>query len=106
MLSILGCITVDHDLRLVVLAGVICLFASVTAIELFSHARATYGRAQALWIAATGAVAGCGVWTTHFVAMLAYRSSLPITYDSTLTVLSIVAAVSLATGGVWIAVRG
>lgn len=105
MLSILGCITVDHDLGLVVLAGVICMFASATAIELLSHARATAGRGQILWISATGAVAGCGVWTTHFVAMLAYRSSLPITYDVALTVLSIVAAVVLATGGIWVAVR-
>jgi len=105
MLSILGCITVDHDLGLVVLAGVICLFASVTAIELLSHARATQNRAQLLWIAATGAVTGCGVWTTHFVAMLAYRSALPITYDLALTTLSILAAVVLASVGVWIAVK-
>jgi signal transduction histidine kinase len=105
MLLILGCITVDHDLGLVVLAGAICLFASVTAIELLSRARSTRNRSQLLWIAATGAVAGCGVWTTHFVAMLAYRSSLPITYDVALTSLSVLAAVVLASAGVWIAVK-
>jgi signal transduction histidine kinase len=105
MLSILGCITVDHDLRLVVLAGMICLFASVTAIELLSHARVTQNRAQLLWIAGGSVVAGCGVWATHFVAMLAYKSSLPISYDLALTVLSIVAAVVIAFAGVWVAVK-
>ena len=105
MLKILGCVTVDHDLRLVVLAGLVCLFASFTAIELLSRARQTSGRTRALWVIATGVVAGCGVWATHFVAMLAYQSALPISYDLTLTVLSILAAVTLATAGVALGAR-
>src|SRR5262245_10120410 len=97
MLRILGCITVEHDLRLVVIAGVVCTLASFSAMEGLAHARTAQGRARLLWIVVTGAVAGCGVWATHFVAMLAYQSSLHLTYDTTLTVTSIVVAVILAT---------
>src|SRR6185295_8934931 len=81
----------------------VCLLASFTAIELLSRARQASGRTRALWVIATGVVAGCGVWATHFVAMLAYQSALPISYDLTLTVLSILAAVTLATAGVALA---
>jgi signal transduction histidine kinase len=105
MLAILGCITVDHDLRLVALAGLVCLFASFTAIGLLPRAQLVRGRAQTLWILGAGTVTGCGVWATHFVAMLAYQSSLAITYDIALTTLSIVAAIVLATFGIFAAMR-
>jgi len=34
MFRVIDCITQDHDLRLVVLAGVLCLFACSTAMSL------------------------------------------------------------------------
>ena len=44
-------------------------------------------------------VAGCGIWGTHFVAMLAFRAGFPVAYDPTLTILSVVIAVSLCGAG-------
>ena len=82
MLYVLGCITQQHDLRLVVLAGVLCLFACATAMSLMARARAAAAIiAPAMWLAAAGLVAGCGIWGTHFVAMLAYRAGFPVSYD-------------------------
>ena len=104
MLRVLGCITQDHDLRLVLLAGVLCLFACSTAMGLIGRARASDGRARALWIAGAGFVAGCGIWATHFVAMLAYRSPYPFDYDIGLTILSVVIAVALCGAGFALAV--
>jgi len=40
MLRVYDCLTQDHDLRLVVLAAVICFFASFTAISLETRAKA------------------------------------------------------------------
>src|SRR5262245_36223834 len=105
MMEILGCITVEHDLRLVVLAGVLCMFASFTAMEALARARSRKLRARSMWTVVTGTLAGCGVWATHFVAMLAYKSSLPITYDVMLTGASIVIAVGMATVAVAMALR-
>ena len=89
MFHVIDCITQDHDLRLVVLAGVLCLFACSTAMGLVGRARASEGRARALWIAGAGSAAGSGIWATHFVAMLAYRSPYPFDYDIGLTILSV-----------------
>jgi signal transduction histidine kinase len=99
MLHVFGCITEQHDLRLVVLAGVLCLFACITAMSLLARARAAQDKTQVMWLAGAGVVAGCGIWGTHFVAMLAYRSGVAVAYDPTLTILSIVIAATLCSTG-------
>ena len=104
MLRVLGCITQEHDLRLVVLAAVLCLFACSTAMSQIARARASDGRSRALWIAGAGFVAGCGIWATHFVAMLAYRSAFPFDYDIVLTLLSVAIAIALCSAGFALAV--
>lgn len=47
---------------------------------------------------------GCGVWTTHFVAMLAFQLGLPIGYDPAVTGLSAIIAIVLSGLGFWLAV--
>ena len=104
MLRVISCITQDHDLRLVLLAGVLCLFACSTAMSLIARARVSTGRVRALWILGAGFVAGCGIWATHFVAMLAYQVGFALDYDIALTVLSVVIAVTLCGAGFALAV--
>ncbi|HXS07442.1 MAG TPA: MHYT domain-containing protein [Rhizomicrobium sp.] len=99
MLRVLGCITGQHDLRFVVIAGLLCAFASWTAVALLSRAGATEGGTRWRWVSIAAIVFGAGIWTTHFVAMLAYRSVLPISYDLILTGLSILVAVAFAGTG-------
>lgn len=103
MLHVIGCIVEQHDLRLVVLAGVLCFFACATAASMIGRAHVASGRARLLWLSAAGVVAGCGIWATHFVAMLAYQSILPISYDPGRTILSALIAITLSGVGFWIA---
>lgn len=105
MLNVIGCITHQHDLRLVALAGVLCFFACASAINMIERARVSSGRTQLIWLAAAGLVAGCGIWATHFIAMLAYQTSLPIQYDAGITALSALIAIVLSGVGYWIAIR-
>ena len=93
------CLTEQHDLSLVALAGLICWFASYTALSVLRRARATSGRARASWLATAGGAAGGGIWATHFIAMLSYSPGLPVGYDLGLTVLSIVVAMVVAALG-------
>jgi len=106
MFRVLSCLGGEHDLRLVALAGVICFFASLVAINLFQHARATRGRPRSVWVGLAGAATGCGIWATHFIAMLAYEPGVAIAYDIGLTSLSLVAAVTVTSIGLGIAVNG
>ena len=106
MFRVLTCLTTEHDWRLVLVAGVVCFLASLTAINLFSRARATKGRARAIWIITAGAATGFGIWATHFVAMLAYDPGLPIAYNIGLTALSLLAAATVTGIGLSVAVYG
>jgi signal transduction histidine kinase/NO-binding membrane sensor protein with MHYT domain/DNA-binding response OmpR family regulator/HPt (histidine-containing phosphotransfer) domain-containing protein len=104
MLNVLGCITQHHDLRLVALAGLLCFFACATAMSMLGRARATTGRVQSIWLAAAGIVAGCGIWATHFIAMLGYQTSLPVEYAAGLTILSALIPIILSGVGCRIAI--
>jgi signal transduction histidine kinase len=107
MLRLYDCITEDHDLRLVVLAGVICLFATYTALSLFRRVLASSERrSRQGWLSAAAVVTGSGVWATHFVAMLAFNPYLPVSYDVPLTILSIVIAIGVSYLGFMVAAAG
>jgi PAS domain S-box-containing protein len=104
MFRVLTCLTTEHDWRLVIIAGVVCFLASLTAINLFHRACATEGRARATWITAAGAATGCGIWATHFIAMLAYDPGVSIAYNIGLTALSLAAAATVTAIGLAVAV--
>src|SRR5438067_1225742 len=74
MYQVLNCLVFEHDWRLVVLGGTICWLASAVAISLFHRAKASQGRTRLIWICLDAGVGGCGIWATHFVAMLCLRS--------------------------------
>jgi diguanylate cyclase (GGDEF)-like protein/PAS domain S-box-containing protein len=103
MYRVLTCLTVEHDLRLVALAGVICLLASAVTVSLFDRARASQGRARAAWIALDATVSGCGIWATHFIAMLAYDPGTGAGYSIRVTALSLIFAVLINGVGLGIA---
>jgi len=95
MFRVLGCIFEQHDQRLVLLAGVLCLFACVTAMSMIWRARVAPARQSRIWLVAAGVVAGSGIWSTHFVAMLAYQGGFPVAYAPGLTALSALIAMTM-----------
>jgi NO-binding membrane sensor protein with MHYT domain len=88
---------------MVLLAALICLIASFTALRMLSRACAAAGRARTLWLGAGAVVTGAGIWATHFVTMLAFETGLPTGYDIGLTTLSLVIAVIVTGAGFAIA---
>ena len=94
MFSVLTCIFVQHDLRLVVVAALICATACCAAFGFHLRSlRAPASSTRLAWMGLTGLVAGSGVWATHFVAMLAYMPDVPIGYAVPGTVLSLATAI-------------
>jgi diguanylate cyclase (GGDEF)-like protein len=104
MYRVISCLSEEHDLRLVALAVFVCCLASFVGIKLLGHARASKGRARAGWLALAGIAAGCGIWATHFIGMLAYKPGVPMAYDIGLTGLSLIVAVVITGLGFSLAV--
>ena len=105
MVRIIGCITELHDLKLVFVAACLCAIGSWTTVALLSRARIAQARLQNLWICASAFVFGLSVWATHFVAMLAFRTPFPVSYDIALTAFSIALAVGISCIGFAVAVK-
>ena len=99
MLKFLTCLTTQHDLRLVLVAGLVCIAGCFTTFRLYSRMRGARGVVRAAWLLLTGLVAGSSVWATHFIAMVAYTPGLKTGYSPTGTLLSLmIAALFMASG--------
>jgi diguanylate cyclase (GGDEF)-like protein len=103
MYQVFNCLVFEHDWRLVVLGGTICWLASAVAISLFHRAKASQGRTRVIWVCLDAAVGGCGIWATHFVAMLAYDPGIGAAYNIPVTLMSLIFAVTIAAVGLSIA---
>ena len=99
MLRIYHCIVHEHDLRLVGLAAVICLFASVTSLVLLQRSASPSHGWRPGWLALAGITTGLGIWTTHFTAMLAYAPGLRLGFDPMAALASVLIGSLLATAG-------
>jgi diguanylate cyclase (GGDEF)-like protein/PAS domain S-box-containing protein len=106
MFRVLTCLASQHDWRLVVLAGLVCFLASAAAVSLMQRAVAARGLVRAKWIVTAGAATGCGIWATHFIAMLAYDPGVVTGYGVVLTVMSLVAAIVITSCGLAVAING
>lgn len=95
MLKVYTSLVEEHDLRLVVLAALVCTLACFTAIGLLHHVRQSTGRIRQLWLGVAATSSGFGIWATHFIAMLAFSPGIPSGYNIALTALSLVAAIVL-----------
>ncbi|MDR6756249.1 diguanylate cyclase (GGDEF)-like protein/PAS domain S-box-containing protein [Mycoplana sp. BE70] len=103
MLRILTCLTVEHDLRLVLLAALICFLSCYVAVSLIQRARSASAKARLLWLGAAGVASGFGIWATHFIAMLAYDPGVVIGYGLELTLASLIVAIAVTTIGAAVA---
>src|SRR5579862_1580043 len=94
-----------YDPYLVALSILIACFASYTALDLSAHVRPARGFARRVWLVAAALTMGGGIWSMHFVAMLAFMLPIPMSYDIGLTVLSLVVAILVTGGGFYVISR-
>ena len=103
MLTVLGCLTQQHDLRLVALSAAICALGCFITTTLLARAETARGRPRTRALLSAAAVFGSSVWALHFVAMLAFLPGAAAAYEVGLTLASIVAAIvgSFAAFALW-----
>lgn len=97
--KIIACLVNEHDYRMVLVAGVVCLLAALTAFRLYSRMNGARGLVRAAWLLLTALVAGSGVWATHFLAILAYNPGVETGYSPTGTMMSLMVAVFFMAAG-------
>jgi PAS domain S-box-containing protein len=95
----------SYDVALVAFSLAIAVLASYTALALGARVHVSRGRFRLAWLAGGSVAMGIGIWSMHFVGMLAYGLPVPVTYDVPLWLLSMAVAVAASTLALWTAGR-
>jgi signal transduction histidine kinase/CheY-like chemotaxis protein len=97
----------SHNTPLVALSILIAICASYTALSLSGRVAVARGRARVAWLLGGSIAMGSGIWSMHFVAMLAFTLPDPLTiqYDVPLVTLSHLAAVAASAFALLVASR-
>ena len=90
-------VTGTYNPHLVALSILVAAFASYTALDLGGRVAATGGVAPRMWLVPAAIAMGGGIWSMHFIAMLAFNMPTPMSYDIGVTMLSLLVAI-LVTG--------
>jgi PAS domain S-box-containing protein len=89
----------------VILALVVAVFGSWTALDLFRRIRTHVGVSRLIWLVGAAVAMGCSIWSMHFVSMLGFDAGSVGRYDPELTILSLVLAVASTCGAFFLAAR-
>lgn len=83
----------SYDIALVFLSLFVSIFSSTMALQSAQIARRTKSRLYRHTAIATGAIAlGGGIWTMHFIGMLAFELPTHVHYETRVTLLSLIPA--------------
>ncbi|MDF1502467.1 EAL domain-containing protein [Roseisolibacter sp. H3M3-2] len=98
---------------LVALSVALAALASHVALDLAGRTASSVGRARRVWLAFGAVVMGVGIWSMHFVGMLALRvhpahggAAVPVAYDLPLVALSLAVAVAASALALAVVRRG
>ncbi|RRV28726.1 bifunctional diguanylate cyclase/phosphodiesterase [Pseudomonas sp. o96-267] len=92
----------SYDFALVFLSLCVAILASYTALDLAGRITGAQGAARVLWIGGGAVAMGLGIWSMHFVGMLAFRLPIDLGYDLAITLLSLAIAMLASGFALWL----
>src|SRR5712692_929937 len=83
----------SYNYGLVALSVLIAMFASYAALDLAGRVTATGGWTRAVWLLGGAGAMGTGIWSMHYIGMLAFILPIPVDYHWPTVLLSLFAAI-------------
>src|SRR6202030_886470 len=83
----------SYNYALVALSVLIAIFASYAALDLAGRVTAAGGWTRAVWLLGGAGAMGTGIWSMHYIGMLAFLLPIPVAYHWPTVLLSLLAAV-------------
>ena len=83
-----------HDMALVVVSIAVAVLASYTTLKLAIHVTHSRGAAWLAWLVGGSLSMGIGIWSMHFIGMLALHLAVPVRHDVLYMLLSFGVAVA------------
>ncbi|AGA73954.1 bifunctional diguanylate cyclase/phosphodiesterase [Pseudomonas plecoglossicida] len=95
-------LTGSYSSSLVLISLCVAILASYTALDLTGRIATAKGRAAWLWMGGGALAMGIGVWSMHFIGMLAFSLPIDLGYDLALTAFSLLIAVLSSGFALWL----
>ncbi len=95
-------LTASYSSSLVLISLCVAILASYTALDLAGRIATARGYAASLWMIGGALAMGTGIWSMHFVGMLALQLPVELGYDLTLTACSLLIAVLTSGFALWL----
>ncbi|MDE1528601.1 EAL domain-containing protein [Pseudomonas carnis] len=92
----------SYSTSLVVISLCVAILASYTALDLAGRIATAKGRAVYLWITGGAVAMGVGIWSMHFIGMLALRLPFALGFEVGITLLSLLIAVLSSGFALWL----
>src|ERR1700751_4887319 len=83
----------SYNYALGALSVLIAMFASYTALDLASGVTAAGGWTRGVWVPGGACAMGTGIWSMHYIGMLAFILPIPVAYHWPTVLLSLFAAI-------------
>src|SRR5947209_20386476 len=83
----------SHNYALVALSVLIAMLASYAALDLAGRVTAAGGWTRVVWLLGGAGAMGTGIWSMHYIGMLAFILPVPVAYPCPTVLLSLVAAI-------------
>jgi diguanylate cyclase (GGDEF)-like protein len=87
---------------LVLFSVLVAILASYTALDMAARISAAQGRAMRWWLAGGAFAMGTGIWSMHFIGMLAVSFPMAMGYDPWITLLSLAIALASSAFALWL----
>ncbi|TMS56998.1 EAL domain-containing protein [Imbroritus primus] len=92
----------SYNVLLVAVSWFVAVLASYTALDMAGRIATARGRTVYWWLAGGATAMGLGIWSMHFVGMLAFRLPIPLGYDLPITLASLMLAIALSAFALWL----
>src|SRR5260370_2631620 len=83
----------SYNYALVALSVLIAIFASYAALDLAGRVTAASGWIRVVWLLGGAGAMGTGIWSMHYIGMLAFILPIPVAYHWPTVLLSLFAAI-------------
>src|SRR6201998_3075161 len=98
-------LTGSYNHALVGLLVLIAMFASYAALDLAGRVAAASGWTRAVWLLGGAGAMGTGIWSMHYIGMLAFILPIPVAYHWPTVLLSLFAAILASVIGLYVVSR-
>ena len=97
--------TGTYSQSLVAFSLLVAILASYTALDMAGRLTTAQGRVARWWLIGGASAMGLGIWSMHFIGMLAFKLPIPIGFDLGITLYSLAVSIAASAYALWLVSR-